>query len=72
MTEALREVAESLNEKISPKCQHMKSGRKRRHDADSDNSDDDRPRESHSSSWEDQESSDDTNLKIDEPNKKKV
>lgn len=73
MTEALREIAESLNEKISPKCQHMKSGRKRRHhDPDSDNSDDDRPRESHSSSWEDQESDDDTKLKIDEPKKKKV
>jgi len=72
MTEALREVAESLNEKISPKCLHMKSGRKRRLDPDSDNSDDERTRESHSSSWEDQESSDDTKLKIDEPKKKKV
>merc|ERR1719318_1699392 len=52
--------------------QNLKSGRKRRLDPDSDNSDDDRARESHSSSWEDQESSDDAKLKIDEPKKKKV
>ena len=73
MTEALREVAESLNRKISPKnCQHLKSARKRRHHPSSDSSDDDRARGSNSSSWEDQDSSDDEKLKIDEPKKKKV
>jgi len=73
MTEALREVAESLNEKISPTCEeHSQTGRKRRHGRDSDNSEDDRAKDSHSSSWEDQESSDDAKLKIVEPKKKKV
>jgi len=66
MTEALREAAESLNYKIGHKCDQS---RKRIHDVESE---DDRARESNSSSWEDQESSDDAKLKIDEPKKKKV
>eukprot|EP00092_Neocalanus_flemingeri_P021197 GFUD01022971.1.p1 GENE.GFUD01022971.1~~GFUD01022971.1.p1 ORF type:complete len:1221 (-),score=398.09 GFUD01022971.1:72-3734(-) len=73
MTEALRQVAESLNRKISPKkSSQLPSPRKRRHDPTSDSSDDDRARESNSSGWEDQDSSDDAQLKICEPKKKKV
>jgi len=55
-----------LNDKIGHKCEQS---RKRIHPGESD---DDRARESNSSSWEDQESSDDAKLKIDEPKKKKV
>jgi len=72
MTEALREVAESLNKKISPECEHFPSGRKRRHVGESDDSGDDRARDSNSSSWEDQESSDDAKLKIVEPKRRKI
>jgi len=48
---------------------HTKSPQKRKHDENDDESD---ARNSNSSSWEDQESSDDSKLRIDVPKKKKV